>query len=91
MSETIQSPLIEAPQVAGCLPMRCLRRPQPDVVGYFKPERGPERAGEVTWRRPAVVNTSPELETDGLTAELFRSGSPTRIRIPADVMIQRRS
>jgi nucleotide-binding universal stress UspA family protein len=98
MSETIQSPSDRAPSDRGRpgqteLPTQSLPAgAQPlIVVGYSSRPEGRaalKRALSEARLRGAglvVVNTSPELETDGLTAELAASGVTFEIRIPADV------
>ena len=93
MSETIQSPSDQARPGHAELPTQSLPgEAQPlIVVGYSaKPEgrAALQRAlSEAKLRGAAlvVVDTSPEVETDDLAAELVASGVRYEIRIPADV------
>src|SRR4249920_2576879 len=93
MSETIQSPSGRARPGHAELPTQSLpAEAQPlIVVGYSaKPEgrAALQRAlSEAKLRGAAlvVVDTSPEVETDDLAAELAASGVSYEIRIPADV------
>jgi nucleotide-binding universal stress UspA family protein len=93
MSETIQSPSGRARPGHAELPTQSLpAEAQPlIVVGYSaKPEgrAALQRAlSEAKLRGAAlvVVDTSPEVETDDLAAELAASGVSYEIRIPVDV------
>ena len=93
MSETIQSSSDQSRPGHAELPTQSLpAAAQPlIVVGYSAKPEGraalPRALSEAKLRGAAlvVVDTSPELETDALTAELAASGVSYEIRTPADV------